>query len=152
MSDRSVETLGSKIWFSASWKQLTIPPKNVDFLFLRLHSPQHLHNIELGEVSRLLFMELGPFLFWICWLLKRKKYTADDCSHGNSPYREILTKKEEPIRTCRFTFAYNKRCYFRGCNMQCNPIISCSVLRLVLSNPGTSNDLYYSSRKSATYM
>ena len=47
MGDKSVETLGSKIVFLSIL--VTFPPKTMlIFLFLRLHRPQHLHNIELG--------------------------------------------------------------------------------------------------------
>ena len=50
MGDKSVETLGSKIRF---WSVLVafspLPPKTMlIFLFVRLHRPQRLHNIELG--------------------------------------------------------------------------------------------------------
>ena len=51
MSDKSVETLDSKIRFSASWIHfLPLSPKTMlIFLFLRLHRPQRRHNIELGS-------------------------------------------------------------------------------------------------------
>ena len=42
---------------------------------------------------------------------ENKKYTADDCLHGNNPYGEILTKKE-PIRMLGFTLPYNKGNYY----------------------------------------
>ena len=52
MSDKSVETLGSKTQFSVSWKHfppLPLSPKTMlIFLFFRLHRPQCLHNIEWG--------------------------------------------------------------------------------------------------------
>ena len=50
MSDKSVETLGSKIRFSASWiHSPPLSPKTMlIFLLLRLHRPQRLHDIELG--------------------------------------------------------------------------------------------------------
>ena len=50
MGDKSVETLGSKIRFSgASWTHFPPSPQTMLIcLFLRLHRPQHLHNIELG--------------------------------------------------------------------------------------------------------
>ena len=37
---------------------------------------------------------------------ENKKYTVDNHFHGNSPYGEILTKKE-PIRMLSFTLPYN---------------------------------------------
>ena len=37
---------------------------------------------------------------------ENKKYTANGHFHGNSPYGEILTKKE-PITTLGFTLPYN---------------------------------------------
>ena len=37
---------------------------------------------------------------------ENKKYTAHDRFHGNSPYGEILTKKE-PIRTLGITLPYS---------------------------------------------
>ena len=50
MGDKSAETLGIKFRF---WSVLVtfspLPPKQCWFLFLRLHRPQHLHNIELGD-------------------------------------------------------------------------------------------------------
>ena len=49
MGDKSVETRGSKVDFGASWSHL--PPSlkiKLIFLFLRLHRPQRLHNIEFG--------------------------------------------------------------------------------------------------------
>ena len=50
MGDKSVETLGSKIRFLSVLVTFSpIPPKTMlIFLFLRLHRPQRLHNIELG--------------------------------------------------------------------------------------------------------
>ena len=50
MGDKSVETLGSKIRFlSVLVTFFPLPPKTLlIFLFLRLHRPQRLHNIELG--------------------------------------------------------------------------------------------------------
>ena len=51
MSDKSVETLDSKIRFSAFWKDIPPPlsPKTIFiFLFLLLQRLQRLHNIELG--------------------------------------------------------------------------------------------------------
>ena len=50
IGDKSVETLGSKIRFLSAWSHfLPLPQKKMlIFLFLRLHRPQHLHNIELG--------------------------------------------------------------------------------------------------------
>ena len=49
MSHKSVETLGSKIRFlSILEKFLPFSTQTMlIFLFLRLHRPQHLHNIEL---------------------------------------------------------------------------------------------------------
>ena len=56
MGDKSIETLGSKIRFSSILDTLTPPPLPPTFpetmlivLFLRLHRPQRLHNIELGD-------------------------------------------------------------------------------------------------------
>ena len=50
MGDQSVETLGSKIRFLSVFVTFSsLPPKTMlIFLFLRLHRPQRLHNIELG--------------------------------------------------------------------------------------------------------
>ena len=50
MGDKSVETLGSKIRFLSVFITFPpLPPKTMlIFLFLRLHRPQRLHNIELG--------------------------------------------------------------------------------------------------------
>ena len=50
MGDNSVETLGSKIRFLSVFVTFPpLPPKTMlIFLFLRLHRPQRLHNIELG--------------------------------------------------------------------------------------------------------
>ena len=50
MGDKSVETLGSKIRFLSVFVTFPpLPPKTMlIFLFLRLHRPQRLHNIELG--------------------------------------------------------------------------------------------------------
>ena len=50
MGDKSVETLGSKIRFLSVFVTFSpLPPKTMlIFLFLRLHRPQRLHNIELG--------------------------------------------------------------------------------------------------------
>ena len=49
MSDKSVKTLGSKIRFlSGLGTFFPLPPKTMlIFLFLGLHRPQRLHNIEL---------------------------------------------------------------------------------------------------------
>ena len=50
MGEKSVETLGSKIRFLSVFVTFSpLPPKTMlIFLFLRLHRPQRLHNIELG--------------------------------------------------------------------------------------------------------
>ena len=50
MGDRSVETPGSKMRFLSVLVTFSpLPPKAMlIFLFLRLHRPQRLHNIELG--------------------------------------------------------------------------------------------------------
>ena len=50
MGDKSVKTLGSKIRFLSGFVTFSpLPPKAMlIFLFLRLHRPQRLHNIELG--------------------------------------------------------------------------------------------------------
>ena len=50
MGEKSVETLGSKIRFlSVLFIFSPLSPKTMlIFLFLRLHRPQSLHNIELG--------------------------------------------------------------------------------------------------------
>ena len=50
MGDKSVETLGSKIRFLSVFVTFSpLPAKTMlIFLFLRLHRPQRLHNIELG--------------------------------------------------------------------------------------------------------
>ena len=51
MGDKRVETLGSKIRFLSVFVTFSpFPPKTMlIFLFLRLHRPQRLHNIELGS-------------------------------------------------------------------------------------------------------
>ena len=63
MGDKSVETLGSKFNFRASWKHFhPSPPKKKNtmliFLFLRLHRPQCLHDIKLvgagGDIRELM--------------------------------------------------------------------------------------------------
>ena len=50
MRDKSIETLGSKIQFLNVLDTFFPLPSQtmLIFLFLRLHRPQHLHNIELG--------------------------------------------------------------------------------------------------------
>ena len=50
MGDKSVETLCNKIEFFEHLGHISsLPPKTMlIFLFLWLHRPQHLHNIELG--------------------------------------------------------------------------------------------------------
>ena len=48
MGVKSVETLGRKFDFWASWTHSSLPPETMFiFLFPRLHWPQHLRNIEL---------------------------------------------------------------------------------------------------------
>ena len=50
MRDKSVETLVNKIWLSSVLETLSPSPQTMlIFLFLRLHGPQRLHNIEFGE-------------------------------------------------------------------------------------------------------
>ena len=52
MGDKRVETLGSKILFLSILFTFPppppLPPKTMLILFLRLHRPQRLHDIELG--------------------------------------------------------------------------------------------------------
>ena len=50
MGDKTVEKLGSKIRFLSVFVTFSpLPPKTMlIFLFLRLHGPQRLHNIEMG--------------------------------------------------------------------------------------------------------
>ena len=82
MSDKSVETLHSKMQFPASWKLSSpFPPNNVDFLFLRLHRPQQLHNIGLLLIVNRIRKFFGmPRHFWgvnvvsICKLAKAKPW------------------------------------------------------------------------------